>query len=370
MTRPRHRALAGAMVLALCGPGASAQGPGIEGSSPTKPPKAPNGALATTTLRERILEMLDELAFDESALLRANAIEALQAVPSRAAPVAAVGLGDENPGVRYVAAMTVGALELKGIAPQVRVLLQDEDVRVRCAAIYALVRCGEPVDRSPLAGVLLGADMRESSTAAFVLGEIGEPSAIALLRDVARPPRRRDPAEATQAPPVGTPDPVERVIRRLQVAEALVKLGETSARDVVRSALYPRQREDFEAAVLAAQILGEIKDTTAIAQLVQLVEQRVPGAEVVEGEAGPYLQPPELRLAAATALAKMGYRDGAYVALEVMHDPNPALRAQAAFLLRACGRRPERDALIAMLDDPAPLVRVSAAAGVLEIIER
>lgn len=333
--------------------------------------EAPNGgAVATTSLRERALEMLNAFSFDESALLRANAIEALQAVPSRAEPVAAAALGDDNPGVRYAATMTIGKLRLKGIAPQVKPLLRDEDERVRCAAIYALIRCGEQVDRSPLARSLLGHDLRVSSTAAFVLGELGEPSAIALLRDVARPPRRRDPAEAEKAPPVGIPDPVERVIRRLQVAEALVKLGEESGRDVIRSALYPRQREDFEAAVLAAQILGEVKDTNAAAQLVQLVEQTVPDSTVDAAGAPEYLQPRELRLAAATALAKMGYPDGIYVAEQYRDDPDPAVRAQVAFLYRAVGRRPDRDMLAGMLDDPSPLVQVSAAAGVLAILER
>ncbi|MCA9294426.1 MAG: HEAT repeat domain-containing protein [Phycisphaerales bacterium] len=333
-------------------------------------PAINNGVVATTNLRERTLEMLNAFSFNENALLRANAIEALQAVPSRAEPVAAAALGDDNPGVRYAAAMTIGKLRLKGIAPQVRPLLRDEDSRVRCAAIFALTRCGEKADRSPLASYLLGHDMRVSSTAAFVLGELGEPSAIALLRDVARPPRRRDPAEAEQAPPVGIPDPVDRVIRRLQVAEALTKLGDDAGRDVIRSALYPRQREDFEAAVLAAQILGEVKDTSAAAQLVQLIEQTVPGATAEEGGIPEYLQPKELRLAAATALAKMGYRDGVYVADQYRADPDAAVRAQAAFLYRAVGRRADRDTLAAMLDDPSPLVQVSAAAGVLAILEK
>ncbi len=331
--------------------------------------KRPSG-LEKTALRERALEMLNGFSFDENPLLRANAIEAMQVVPSRAEPVAAAGLGDKNPGVRYSAAMTIGTLQLRGIAPQVKALLRDKDARVRCAAIYALARCGETVNRSPLAGYLLGRDMRVSSTAAFVLGELGEPSAIVLLRDVARPPRQRDPAEAKKAPPVGRPDSVERVIRRLQVAEALVKLGEDSARDVVRSALYPRQREDFEAAVLAAQILGELQDTTAVAQLVQLVEQTVPGASKGKGEGTQYIQPKELRLAASTALAKLGYRDGVYVADAYRDDQAPAVRAQAAFLYRASGRWGDLETLTEMMDDPSPLVAVSAAAGVLAIMER
>lgn len=337
--------------------------------------------LTQSTLREQALEILETAAFSDSALLRANAIESLQPVPHRVEPIARAALTDENPGVRFGALITIGQLQLQSSRQFVRPLVDDPDPRVRMAAIFALTRLGEPVDQSPLAAYLLSGEPPVRAQAAFILGEIGNPSAIPLLRDTADPPRRSNSGSAS-GPPQGERRRIDQTIFRLQTAEALIKLGDERARDVIHSALYPKYRDDFEAAVLAAQILGELRDETAIRQLVEIIEQPAAASpDTIDPRQRIFLQPIELRLAAATAVAKMGDTGGVYVADTALSSPNPTVRAQACFLYAASAiardrssagrsaRRLDLAKLETLMSDPNPMVQVAAAAGLLRALE-
>ena len=70
-------------------------------------------------------------------------------------------------------------------------LLEDESVVVRCAATAALVMLGEAPDQVPLARLLFEGAARERAQAAFLLGEIGNDSAVPMLLDAARAPLPR-----------------------------------------------------------------------------------------------------------------------------------------------------------------------------------
>lgn len=310
-----------------------------------------------SSLRERAIEVLEAAALGPRPLLRANALEGLQGAPSRCGPVARAGLADENAGVRFAAAMTTGRLELHGSTPLVRPLTGDPDRRVRAAAIFALAALGQDVDRSPLSAMLLEGTPADRATAAFVLGEMGDPSAVPLLRDgaarLSAVAARQDSAAAA-------------AMLRLQIAEALAKLGDPAGIQTVRAALYPAAAEDFEGAVLAAQILGELGATETARELVELLE-RTPPDERRMGDPATwtFVYPKEFRLAAARALAKMGETGGRYVARMHADDPDPAIRAQAAFLLGALGEDRDLRALGGLLGDADAGVRVAAASAVL-----
>lgn len=303
-----------------------------------------------TLLRERAIASLVDWSRDENALLRANAIEGLQAAPTRIEDAVRRGLTDVNEGVRFVAAMTAGELRLGGMLPLVEPLLVDASAQVRSAAIYAMRRNGAEVDPTPLSTMLMGSDPRLRAQAAFVLGELGDASAAPMLRSV-----------VGNAPETGLA--VEQRLARLQIAEALVKLGRDDAVHAIRAALYPYNADEVEAAALAAQILGELKDRNAVSVLIQKIEERVT-------EGGEYLMPPEVRLAAARSLGQMGYRDGRYVADEFASSPEEALRAQAAFVYAETLDSAELGALSAMMEDRSPLVAVAASAATLRALER
>lgn len=340
--------------LALLAGLALAGVPALAQDAPPEPPRSDidiSSTLVRSQLREAAISTLVEASKGEDALIRANAIEALQKVPSRALDAVKRGLRDDNMGVRYVAAMTASELRLRDAARDLQPLLEDPEPVVRAAAICALRNCGEDVDPTLIARMLASKDLRLRAQAAFTLGELGDPTAIPMLRDM-----------TSDHPDIGLPS--EQRLFRLQVAEALIKLGWKDGMHAVRAALYPSSPEEVEGAILAAQIIGEVKDRTSVPELVNRVEDRVAGST-------DYLMPPEMRLAAATSLAKMGYTDGRYVAMEYIADQNEFLRQQAVITLGFTGSLDDLQILDALMrDDPAPIVRLASASAILTLAER
>lgn len=378
MNRPN---LSAAFLVSLLAATGIAAAQGADGSKPAAKPDPAGTAdqgdksasdrfrsqVSRSQLRERAIELLSKAVLDPSPLIRANALEGLQSVPKRAEAAVRAGLSDENAGVRFVAAMTVGQLKLRSSAAFAEPLLQDSEPQVRAAAIYALAQSGKNPDPSALGSMLMDNDPRVRSEAARIIGLLGNASAIPMLKSAAAEADRRNRMMG------GANDQqfqLERIFQ-LQVAEALSRLGEPNASDPIRASLYPTGREGLEAAAFAAQLLGDLKVEKAVAELVDLVEQSTPEtAKNKDASTRQFVQPKEVRLAAATALAKMGYRDGLYVAEQFRADADPAVRAQAAFLLAAGARVPELPALESMMDDPSPVVAVAGASAVLKALDR
>lgn len=306
----------------------------------------PLDALATAELRERALAMLERATSDPNPALRANAIEGLTLAPARAQAIVSRSLRDENIGVRSVAAMSVARAPLPAIAEQTRSLAADPSPYVACAAIFALNKNGISVDRTPLATALLtDPSTRVRSHAAFILGELGDASALAPLKDAARRPIN----QASEG---------EYRLLQLQIAEAMVKLGDSSQLNVLRAALYPSQPGDLEGTALAVQILGQLRDRESIPNLVYLSARKDSNGRTM---------PAEVRLAVASALARMGMNQGDFIADEFIADRNPALRAQAAHVYGETALSTNFGKLAKLMDDPEGTVRVSAATAVLKI---
>jgi len=245
--------------------------------------------------------------------------------------------------------MTVGKARIAPLAPLLEPLLSDPSAHVRASAIYALTRLGEPVDRTPLASMLLDDPspwVRRHT--AYILGELGDPSAMGLLRTAARRQYPDTPPEQTRN-------------FQLQLAEAMIKLGDDRQRQAIRAALYPARPEELESAALAAQIIGETGDREAVHQVASLGEYR---------DAGGNPHPAEVRLAIAAALGAMGHRRGTTVADEFASSDSPALRAQSAHVYGQVGGTDRLGALSRLLADDVPTVRVAAAAAILRAATR
>lgn len=304
--------------------------------------------IAQSQLRERAIEAVQAAAKSPSSQIRANATEAAGLVPARLSTVVDAGLADENPAVRTVAALTVGRERILDLADHASVLLQDPSPYVKAGAIFAVARCGQAVDQTPLATMLL----RDPSpwvrrNAAFILGELGNPSALPLLRSAAR-----------QGLPGSSPEQSKNF--ELQLDEAMVKLGDSAAREAIRAALYPSRPEELEATVLAIQIIGTTKDQAAVDQLIHLADYKDPQGQKY---------PPEVRLAIAGTLAQVGLPKGDFVVDEYVADPSPAVRAQAAWAYGQIASPGAISRLDALLSDSDASVRISAAAGVLRAIK-
>jgi len=300
--------------------------------------------LARSQVRERAMRVLLDATASDLPQMRANAIEALSLSPARVESVARLGLLDENIGVRYVAAMTIGELRLRDSKDLLKPLLRDEDPVVQAAAIYAISRCGGEIDPTPIAKLLHSDRIRDRAQGVFILGEMGNASAIPMLKSAAAD--RMSMASLSQV----------RLLR-LQVAEALVKLGDETGVETLRAALFPARPEDLEATALAVQIIGEIQDLRSLDQLIYLAD-----------EDGDDRLPAEVRLGAAASAAKLGERGGAFIALEYWRDQIPAIRAQSAHVFGLIGGNENLAILDTMMaQDSNDLVRVAAAAGALRV---
>jgi len=302
----------------------------------------------STELRQLAIDHLMLMSSDPSPEIRANAIEALSPIISQVEPIVALALSDPNPGVRSVAAMVAGRDHLSSLAPTIRGLIHDDSPYVRSAALYALRSFGEDVDLSEVSTLLFEhPEGGVRSQAAFILGELGEQSAIPMLKQAA----------AESIPNI---TPIEKKIYRLQINEALIKLGDEGSIDAIRAALYPSRPEELEATALAVQIIGEIKDENSIDQLIYLSD---PKSDTP--------MPAEVRLAVASSLAEMGHREGAFVADEYMDNKIDAIRAQSAGVYGKT-RGPENLGKLEMmmLNDPSRLTRVAAAGAIVDYTQQ
>jgi HEAT repeat protein len=345
-------AVAGVLALAAgCGMSPSGEPWSTKAASSTTNPDAlaaPAVAASAdgTRLRVASLELLDRAATSPNALLRANALEAMQPVPQYLEPHVRRGLVDENHGVRFIAAMLIGDLELTHLAHLLEPLLRDESESVRAAAIYGLRRCGRPTDLTPLAVLILSDDPEVRGNAAMVLGRLGNPTAAPVIRQAVG----RGMALVSEAR-------VKMV--DLQLAEALVMLGEDREIEVIRAALFAPP-EQGELTALACMMCGRLMDERAVPNLVRLARQT-----------GPSRQPAEVRMAATWALAHIDPAQAPMgVPLEYVADPLAQLRAQAALTLGEIGDPAALPQLATLLDDASPLVQVAAAGGILRIETR
>ena len=305
-------------------------------------------ASSAAELRDPAISVLLQAIESNDPLLRANAIESLQFEREYREAAMRRGLADENRGVRFVSAMSVGKARVSGLAPLIEPLLHDESLSVQAAAIFALKRFGYTMDLNPLAAMLRGDDPEVKANAALVLGELGDKSALPLL-------------ESTAGKGLTRTSQARRKVVDLQMAEAMVKLGSTVELEVIRASLYA-PLEESELSALACQMCGEIRDGGAVSDLVNIAMRTGKGE-----------RPPEVRMAAAHAVAVVQpHRTLIEVPVSYTSSALAAQRAQAAYTLGAMGGT-SKASLVALshlsrlLSDQHPAVQVAAAGAILRL---
>ncbi|MAY75554.1 MAG: hypothetical protein CMJ31_12740 [Phycisphaerae bacterium] len=310
--------------------------------------EATPAVVSDAALRERAIALLEKASESDVPQRRANAIEGLSPIGERAKPYVRAGVVDDNPGVKSIAMLVAGRSGLGELAPFIRPSLKESSPFVRISAIYALAATKQDVDRTPLADLLLtDPNPALRAHAAFVLGELGDDSALPLLKQAAREGIARASVNAYQA-------------MQLQIAEAMVALGDESGLQAVRAALFQSRPEGLELTALAAQILGRVDDEASAGNLIYLTAYEEQGR----------LMPPEVRLAAARALAQMGRREGWFVADEYLQHEDPLVRALVAHVYGETRGGDELRKLQTLLEDESEDVRIAAASGILQRLEK
>ncbi len=290
----------------------------------------------------RAVALLERESASSNPRLRANAIEALRYAPHTVLEkTLRFALGDENRGVRFVAAMLVGEKKFCNLALLLEPLLLDVSDSVQAAALYSLYRCGEKVDLNPIAIMLQSGDPELQGNAALVLGMMGNKSAVKMIRDALKVPQP-------------TITPIRRRLINLQMAETLILLGETNELEVVRAGIFSSVQE-AEVTALSCQIAGNLRDVEVVSTLESIVM-------------GTKRHPDEIKLVAATALAEIApTRVPLEIVLNYSSDDSPAIRSQCATALGVQGNRLSLGPLALMLKDVDPMVQISAAGAILRI---
>ena len=320
--------------------------PPSDGAS-TTPSPAPSTTLqppSHATDAEEATRILHAAATSKWPALRAHAIEASIRSPEMLRELAPTALADENRGVRFVACMAIAEARLTDLAPalleRVTALLSDPSPSVQAAAMLALSRSGRPVNFTPLADMLSNNDPEVRANAYLVLGELGNESAVPLIRE-------------SLGKGMKLVNPIRVRLVELAAAEALVKLGDQEDVEPIRAALFA-PAEQGELTVVACDSVGRLRDEVARPMLERLL--------VAGGNAE---RSPEIRLAAARALAKLGSSKAPLmIGREYAAHPDARVRAQSAALLGEIGS-PEANVLLAtLLRDQNPTVQIAAAGGI------
>jgi apolipoprotein N-acyltransferase len=288
--------------------------------------------------------VLDEASRNTDKQLRAHAIEAMQTDMTILEPAVRRGLADREASVRFVSAMTVAKVRMPGASPLL-VPLKNFDVSdsVRAAAILALNRCGSETDPSPLAGFIFSQSAELRGNTAMVLGELGNKSALMLLKEAAhKPMSRANPA-------------MVRIVN-LQIAEAMVQLGDESEIEPIHAALFYRS-DQSECIQLACEIASRLHDLGALPMLQRLIEAD-----------GSDIRPIEIRIFAAIAVCQIMQPAPPRLAdlgVIAARDPNALVRVLGAKLLGVVGGADTDAVLSKLLRDREPEVQVAAAGSIL-----
>ena len=220
-------------------------------------------------------------------------------------------------------------------------LLLDVSTSVQAAAMYSIYKCGGLVDLNPLGEMLQSDNPELRGNAAMVLGKMGNQSAKHMIRE----------ALTTESSSIS---PIRRRLINLQMAEALILLGDTEELEVVRAAIFSSAQE-AEVTGIACQIAGRLRDVEVVSTLESILLTK-----------GRY--PDEIRLVAATALAEISPdRMPLEPVLRFTSSDSANLRSQCATALGVQGNRLSLGPLALMMDDSDPIVQISAAGAVLRI---
>jgi len=293
----------------------------------------PAGADMQNLARQIVLQGLT----DRDPQIRANAIEVVAAARQvLMMPKVQKLLADEAVPVRFAAALAVGDLEYALAREDVAVLLNDPNPNAKIAACYAMVRLGYADYYKVISNAVASKDQTVRANAALLLGKSGRQEGIRFLYWTLQ----RD-------------DSADMVI--LQAAESIAMLGDHRIYPKLWTRLISAYADDR---VVGIQAMGALGTDEAKNALITMLDDGVP----------------EVRLAAAEQLGKLGDPIGEPEVLEVFKKNVMAemdaqgrerVKILAALAIGEVGTEPPAKYLPSLLQDASKRVRLAAARAVL-----
>lgn len=310
----------------------------VAGCAETQPPTV----VGQQNLAGKARTQLIQSAGSPSPLLRSHAIEALsEARQTSAMAYILEGLNDPYWGVRFTACLSVMKMKEISAKPQLeRLVKSDPNKSVRVSAAGALNVLGNSRYTSLLGQTLFDKDVIVRRNTATVLGLMGKPEAIRLLKSAAV----RD----------------EDVSVKLQAVEAMTLLGSTWAHRLMIN----NTRSVFDDECILAMLALARANVESAGDMIAYVYERS-GAPDRLG----------MKLVAARALAMLQDYRGKSVALNALTyragDPARAatVRNLAAMALGEMKDASTLSALERTMNDPNEDVRIAASLAILKIVK-
>ncbi len=308
-------------------------------------------------LRKDAVVAVLQAAESDNAGIRVHAMEVMPAsLPKRGGVVCVQALSDQVPEVRLAAAMAIGDMKYAPAKAKLSSMGMykepgaEADARVYCAIIYALYEFGDRSHLRDLGTLAFDKRIPIRASTAIVLGKMGNPSALVLLKDMMS-------------------DEQDEMMK-LEITKSMAMCGH--AKSLLLLEPYARMKYVDER-VLAIQAMAELKSGAA---------ERVFSDRLVNDKS------PMVRVAAAAGLATVGVFDEEAMryCIDAAIDPRQimsdhlgkkrsptekevdSLRLQACRSLGAFDHDKSLHTLGIMMKSPDQASRVAAAASVLKLV--
>ncbi|MCK4913760.1 MAG: HEAT repeat domain-containing protein [Planctomycetes bacterium] len=289
-------------------------------------------------LRAKADRIITAGLLDRDPKIRSNAIEVVAAINwTKFMPKVARLLNDDSVPVRFSAALAVGDLQYRLAENSVRKMLNDKNENVRIAAAYALGQLGS-IDSFNLIGKAITSENQTvRANAALLLGKIGDPKALKLLQYAIHDQKSDDKV-------------------RFLAAEARAVLGDEKIFPKLWAMLISIYADDRAMGVRAMGALGTENAKNALITML--------GDEV-----------PEIRLAAAAELGKLGDTRGEIEVLDVFtknltadmdEQGKERINRLTAMAIGQIKTKSLNKFLPQLLNNPSKSVRLAAAKAVFQ----
>jgi HEAT repeat protein len=330
MTMPKLTVLLASILITLAGCKSSdAPQPEHLTNAPKPPPSypLPKPMPLDPALQAKARQEIETELHSVDEVMRSHALETVKLVMLPDADKKIIpAMDDPSPLVRKSAALAAGELRLKDAEPAAREHLETALISERMADIFVLHQLGDTQYSHEFEAYAFDPDPAVRGDAALILGLVGNPSAIPILRTMMK--EDKDPSVA------------------LQAAEALWKMGDEHGLEELIGATVSKYPDDQMIALLALagrgdpQVLGHIQGSLNDDYLV-------------------------VALVAARAAGMLGCDYGYGVALKGAKSTDARERFLAAMAFGAIGRSDSQPELARMLKDQVPDVRLAAAGSLL-----